>query len=110
GCEQLISGRLLIVSIFFFFQAEDGIRDRNVTGVQTCALPISSGAVSVYMSLSNGSMYARPSISWGPVARDRPGRGCPKAVVSGLSESLSVIVSGDAYGSVDFTVDRKSVV
>src|SRR5699024_12843627 len=29
----------LVVS-FFFFQAEDGIRDRNVTGVQTCALPI----------------------------------------------------------------------
>src|SRR5699024_11987256 len=28
--------------IFFFFQAEDGIRDRNVTGVQTCALPIFS--------------------------------------------------------------------
>src|SRR5437868_14354366 len=27
---------------FFFFQAEDGIRDRNVTGVQTCALPICS--------------------------------------------------------------------
>src|SRR5207249_8526164 len=27
--------------VFFFFQAEDGIRDRNVTGVQTCALPIS---------------------------------------------------------------------
>src|SRR5699024_12142622 len=27
----------------FFFQAEDGIRDRNVTGVQTCALPISPG-------------------------------------------------------------------
>src|SRR5699024_11585831 len=26
----------------FFFQAEDGIRDRNVTGVQTCALPICS--------------------------------------------------------------------
>ena len=27
---------------FFFFQAEDGIRDYDVTGVQTCALPISS--------------------------------------------------------------------
>src|SRR5690606_39471598 len=27
---------------FFFFQAEDGIRDFHVTGVQTCALPISS--------------------------------------------------------------------
>src|SRR5205823_11985511 len=29
--------------IFFFFQAEDGIRDKLVTGVQTCALPISDG-------------------------------------------------------------------
>src|SRR6476660_10437771 len=29
---------------FFFFQAEDGIRDDLVTGVQTCALPISSAA------------------------------------------------------------------
>src|SRR5690606_11547211 len=28
---------------FFFFQAEDGIRDFHVTGVQTCALPISQG-------------------------------------------------------------------
>src|SRR5699024_11923545 len=28
-------------TLFFFCQAEDGIRDRNVTGVQTCALPIS---------------------------------------------------------------------
>src|SRR6266581_9481931 len=29
-----------IIFIFFFFQAEDGIRDGRVTGVQTCALPI----------------------------------------------------------------------
>src|SRR2546427_10009012 len=29
---------------FFFFQAEDGIRDLTVTGVQTCALPISARA------------------------------------------------------------------
>src|SRR5690349_22106199 len=33
---------LLRVVWFFFFQAEDGIRDLYVTGVQTCALPISS--------------------------------------------------------------------
>jgi len=26
--------------MFFFFPAEDGIRDRDVTGIQTCALPI----------------------------------------------------------------------
>src|SRR5207249_8311785 len=32
---------VLFFFFFFFFQAEDGIRDRNVTGVQTCALPIS---------------------------------------------------------------------
>src|SRR5438105_13574260 len=31
-----------LCSSFFFFQAEDGIRDPLVTGVQTCALPISS--------------------------------------------------------------------
>src|SRR2546429_7986641 len=31
------------MSFFFFFQAEDGIRDVAVTGVQTCALPISHG-------------------------------------------------------------------
>src|SRR5207249_54452 len=33
---------MILWVFFFFFQAEDGIRDRNVTGVQTCALPISS--------------------------------------------------------------------
>src|SRR2546430_5380321 len=32
------------LSVFFFFQAEDGIRDLTVTGVQTCALPISLSA------------------------------------------------------------------
>src|SRR2546427_4730532 len=31
-----------LLVLFFFFQAEDGIRDLTVTGVQTCALPISS--------------------------------------------------------------------
>src|SRR2546426_7598276 len=34
--QTILSGEL----IFFFFQAEDGIRDYKVTGVQTCALPI----------------------------------------------------------------------
>src|SRR5438105_7610145 len=35
---------MTLISIFFFFQAEDGIRDPLVTGVQTCALPISTSA------------------------------------------------------------------
>src|SRR5256885_4764977 len=33
-----------LLFLFFFFQAEDGIRDYKVTGVQTCALPIFPGA------------------------------------------------------------------
>src|SRR5260370_23560129 len=31
---------VVLFFVFFFFQAEDGIRDSSVTGVQTCALPI----------------------------------------------------------------------
>src|SRR5256885_9711678 len=34
-----------VFALFFFFQAEDGIRDYKVTGVQTCALPISGEVV-----------------------------------------------------------------
>src|SRR5699024_8350906 len=34
-----------VFCLYFFFQAEDGIRDRNVTGVQTCALPISGSTL-----------------------------------------------------------------
>src|SRR5699024_11386646 len=37
-----------------FFQAEDGIRDRNVTGVQTCALPIYTLMNKLGLSSSNG--------------------------------------------------------
>src|SRR5437667_9313895 len=37
-CRQDADATFVILS--FFFQAEDGIRDRDVTGVQTCALPI----------------------------------------------------------------------
>src|SRR2546427_9214534 len=36
-----MSLRQCSIVVFFFFQAEDGIRDLTVTGVQTCALPIS---------------------------------------------------------------------
>src|SRR5450830_1159709 len=39
---------------FFFFLAEDGIRDRNVTGVQTCALPISVCFPAIPASLTIG--------------------------------------------------------
>src|SRR5256885_9274705 len=42
---------LLLIS-FFLFQAEDGIRDYKVTGVQTCALPISCKALSPRLSIA----------------------------------------------------------
>src|SRR5947209_15817262 len=38
--KQNGSSHVLLFVLFFFFQAEDGIRDIGVTGVQTCALPI----------------------------------------------------------------------
>src|SRR5207302_5358835 len=38
---------------FFFFQAEDGIRDFHVTGVQTCALPISRYADRSFGTIDN---------------------------------------------------------
>src|SRR5699024_12054796 len=41
----------------FFFQAEDGIRDRNVTGVQTCALPILKGALFRFVDRIDGSLH-----------------------------------------------------
>src|SRR2546430_13710811 len=47
SCRETMEPRYLsrkdwqLPRFFFFFQAEDGIRDLTVTGVQTCALPIS---------------------------------------------------------------------
>src|SRR5207247_7719318 len=49
---------------FFFFQAEDVIRDPLVTGVQTCALPISTGFAYFVSSMkSAASSSAEPPIS-----------------------------------------------
>src|SRR5256885_17181108 len=49
--------------MFFFFQAEDGIRDYKVTGVQTCALPIlfgSSSSLSLFTAQSNSPTLRVP--------------------------------------------------
>src|SRR2546430_3901411 len=42
-CGRSVAGKR--IAYFFFFQAEDGIRDLTVTGVQTCALPILDGGM-----------------------------------------------------------------
>src|SRR2546430_2873892 len=44
---------VLVCHFFFFFQAEDGIRDLTVTGVQTCALPICSNSVAFIETATN---------------------------------------------------------
>src|SRR5690606_40566953 len=53
----------------FFFQAEDGIRDFHVTGVQTCALPISRRDASPRCwagrcSRASGAACPRPVLTW----------------------------------------------
>src|SRR5256885_5843703 len=52
----------IVLFFFFFFQAEDGIRDYKVTGVQTCALPISR-ELGPYGIRVNTVV---PSWMWGP--------------------------------------------
>src|SRR5260370_16275525 len=44
--------------VFFFFQAEDGIRDSSVTGVQTCALPICS-LIGIQAVVLNGAIIGK---------------------------------------------------
>src|SRR2546427_9517642 len=56
---QSFTLRLRSHTVFFFFQAEDGIRDLTVTGVQTCALPISSEQPILYPTGSPEGRTAR---------------------------------------------------
>src|SRR2546430_7355981 len=85
--------------IFFFFQAEDGIRDLTVTGVQTCALPISGDAG----RLLPRDLHRRPGH-----ARDRTssaGGAC--AAFAGSTGVRGVLPAH--HGSLVYR-DRKSVV
>src|SRR5256884_9750447 len=56
------------MAFFFFFQAEDGIRDVAVTGVQTCALPISGGLVEQGFKCSDGGGSSCSVASFGEAA------------------------------------------
>src|SRR5207244_6226914 len=55
---------VLVCVCFFFFQAEDGIRDDLVTGVQTCALPISTSTTRFRRA---GGMIPHPGESFHPL-------------------------------------------
>src|SRR5690606_39466366 len=49
-----------------FFQAEDGIRDFHVTGVQTCALPILADAIEKKPDVAIFSAGGNTSLEWAP--------------------------------------------
>src|SRR5205823_11606719 len=57
---------------FFFFQAEDGIRDKLVTGVQTCALPISSGRAKIASTIEIGMVITIARLITMLVSRQAP--------------------------------------
>src|SRR5574342_1425475 len=73
------------LNIFFFFQAEDGIRDPVVTGVQTCDLPISFGERSRDWSLGHAGEEGPPLSMTGE------SRGCSRAAapVCGFSRGTT---------------------
>src|SRR5260370_14771791 len=61
---------------FFFFQAEDGIRDSSVTGVQTCALPICNQTRGAFMnSKMRAAQISKPGGDWELIERDVPDPG-----------------------------------
>src|SRR5438876_3147486 len=75
----LIGGPAARTSLHFFFQAEDGIRDGRVTGVQTCALPISRGSRSSRLLESSSGTSPTGKSSSSPARRSeerRVGKEC----------------------------------
>src|SRR5205823_1104895 len=83
---------MLFYFFFFFFQAEDGIRDKLVTGVQTCALPICLQLFRVPMDLGHsGAVGERLAVARnaGPVGGDHHGIGEDR------SQQASVLTNGD---------------
>src|SRR3989454_10181720 len=67
--------------IFFFFQAEDGIRDYKVTGVQTCALPICGNRRHAFLPWA-----ATPKAGSDPQVRDHRRPQIPADELSPLEE------------------------
>src|SRR5690606_39456554 len=80
-----------MIGLFFFFQAEDGIRDFHVTGVQTCALPISGSSV---LELADGSWLYLPEGAQEPVVVPA---GHPEALAQ-VEESRAWLSSGTVPG------------
>src|SRR3989441_11236388 len=88
------------MSVFFFFQAEDGIRDKLVTGVQTCALPIfspTSAGFYVWVLLSLGEMVEVGLIA---VAARRHGEGLPDAAARAAGAAVVYALAAGTVASL----------
>src|SRR2546430_13544086 len=95
------------LSLFFFFQAEDGIRDLTVTGVQTCALPISTGLAASAPTSSSLTLSWRASTDSLGVTGYRVYRnGTLVASPNGTSVSITGLSVGVPYS---FTVSALDV-
>src|SRR2546429_4147821 len=90
---------LCLVLIFFFFQAEDGIRDVAVTGVQTCALPIYGEKLALVLDDHAGAELCRFDAAHCFCGPDRVGAD---------SSLESLLISEIPAGGLK--LDRKSVV
>src|SRR5256885_11409304 len=97
---------------FFFFQAEDGIRDYKVTGVQTCALPISPQAVVVSPLLCQSKPSTQPN-AWNhtgsAIRRIRPGVPSLERIASTISRDNKVIRSNSQRGALPPWSGRSAV-
>src|SRR5256886_11382531 len=76
------------VELFFFFQAEDGIRDLTVTGVQTCALPISRSSFK-RTSTKTSSSTRPPAATSSETERRAPARSSRRASPANSSTKRS---------------------
>src|SRR2546430_6063576 len=97
---MLVVPTIMHLVLVFFFQAEDGIRDLTVTGVQTCALPISASLAGLLGSaryISSSSVRARRPAS-------------PPGPFSGAEASCESCSSESRPSGVPGYSDRKSVV
>src|SRR5438105_5494403 len=85
------------VSFFFFFQAEDGIRDPLVTGVQTCALPIAAAAPAIYFDPVSGTGAILKNSNFSLVTPDNPAKAGDVVLIylTGMGQTTPSLQTGN---------------